>query len=103
MRNDRAASAMGGKQKPKPKSKSKSKPKSKKGGKHVHEMGIRHAANGGYIVKHSFKPSPGGAPQEPEENQVPDMDALTQHVQDNMQPMAQPAPQPQPQDVRGGM
>ena len=101
MRNqDRVGSAMGGKKK----SKSKSKPKSKakKGGKPVHEMHIRHAKSGGFIVKHHFKPQPtqqgggGGMPQEPEEHAVPDMDALQQHVGDNMQPQAQGA-QPQPQ------
>lgn len=96
MSKDRVGSAMGGGKK------SKSKPSKKKGGKHVHEMHIRHAHNGGYIVKHNFKPQPGaggGMPQEPEEHQVPDMDTLQQHVGDNMQPQMQ---QPQP-DPRGGM
>lgn len=85
---DRAGSAMSGKKK--------SKSKGKKGGKHVHEMHIRHAASGGYIAKHHFKPGGGGAPQEPEEHAIPDMDALQQHVGDNMQPQAQPQPQPGP-------
>lgn len=93
---DRAGSAMGG-------SKKKSKSKKKKGGKHVHEMHIRHAASGGYIAKHHFKPQPGGSgmPEEPEEHAIPDMNALTQHVQDNMQPQPQPQQQPQQPPPQG--
>lgn len=85
MNKDRVGSAMGG-------SKSKSKgSKGKKGGKHVHEMHIRHAANGGYIARHDFKQQPGAQqqPQEPEEHALPDMNSLSQHVQDNMVPMQQ--------------
>jgi hypothetical protein len=94
-KDDRISSAMGGK-----KSKPKPKTKNKKTGKHVHEMHIRHAASGGYIAKHHFKPQAGsGMPEEPEEHAIPDMNALTQHVQDNMQP----APQPQQQQPQSGM
>jgi hypothetical protein len=92
MHKDRASSAMGG-------GKKKSK-KKKSSGKHVHEMHIRHAANGGYIVKHHFKPVAGGGgqPQEPEEHAIPDMPGLQDHVQDNMQqpPPQQAQPQPAP-------
>lgn len=95
---DRVSSAMGGKKK------SKSKSKHKKGGKHVHEMNIRHAASGGYIAKHHFKPQAGsGMPEEPEEHAIPDMNALTQHVQDNMQPQAQPQQQQPQQPPPQGM
>jgi hypothetical protein len=92
---DRVSSAMGG-------SRKKSKTKKKKGGKHVHEMHIRHGASGGYIAKHHFKPGADGMPQEPEEHAIPDMDALQQHVADNMQPGPQPSPQPQPQGPPAG-
>jgi hypothetical protein len=86
---DRVSSAMGA-------SKKKSKSKKSKGTKrHVHEMNIRHAANGGYIVKHSFKPSANDADvPEPEEHAIGDMDQLQDHVGDNMMPQASPQPGP---------
>lgn len=87
MKSTRASASMG------KGGKKKSKSKSQK--KHVHEMSIRHSANGGYIAKHSFKPGADGMPQEPEEHALPDMDSLASHVQDNMQP--QPGAMPQPQ------
>ena len=98
MKSNRASSAMGGGGK-----KSKSKSKGKK--KHVHEMHIRHSANGGYIAKHV--PPPGADQmQGPEEHTLPDMDSLASHVQDNMAspPPAQGMPMAMPQQQpRGGM
>lgn len=78
------------------------KKKSKKSKRHVHEMTIRHSANGGYIARHSFKQPPGGEMQEPEEHTVPDVNALASHVQDNMAtpPPAQPQ---QPMQQPGAM
>lgn len=91
MSKDRVGSAMGGSKK------SKSKPSKKKAGKHLHEMHIRHSANGGYIAKHIAKPQPGGGPQpDPQEHTLGDMNDLTQHVQDNMQQPPPGAMQQQP-------
>jgi hypothetical protein len=81
---------MGGPRKKKAKSK-------RKGGRHVHEMRIRHAANGGYIVRHEFRPRPGEIAQEPEEHAVPDLAALQDHVGEHME-----TPPPQAQGP-GGM
>ena len=77
----------------------KSKKKSKK--KPVHEMRIRHAANGGYIAKHSFKPRPGEQPEEDEEHAIPDVNSLQDHVADHMS--TPPAPSPVPSPSGGGM
>ena len=90
----RAKSAMGGGKK----SKSSSGKKSK--GHKVHEMHIRHAKSGGYIVKHDFKADQaGGMSPEPEEHAVPDMDQLQQHVDAHMQP---PPAEEEPQPMGGG-
>jgi hypothetical protein len=79
---ERVKSTMGGSKKAKKKSKGKK--------KSVKEMHIRHAANGGYIVKHDLEKDSGGMPQEAEEHQVGDMNELQDHVADHMaeQPQA---------------
>lgn len=66
----------------------------KKSSKHVHEMRIRHTANGGYIAAHHPKPGAEGPP-DPEEHGVPDLASLQEHVGQHMAPegdMGQPAP-----------
>lgn len=74
--------------------------KSKKKKKPVHRMNIRHAASGGYIAEHQFKPSMNGPAQEPEEHAIPDMDALKAHVE---QHMAEPPEEAEPQAAPAGM
>lgn len=95
----RGESVMSG-SKPKPKTK-----KKKAGKKPVHEMNIRHAANGGFIAKHSFKPSPEDAAPQDEEHAIPDMDALHQHMDDHMSmpPPAAPPVSPSPGAAMGGV
>jgi hypothetical protein len=88
----RGESVMGGSKKPK-KKKSKKKP--------VHEMRIRHAANGGYIAKHSFKSRPGQAPEEDEEHAIPDVNSLQEHVGDHMATPPPAAPVPSPSGAGG--
>jgi hypothetical protein len=63
--------------------------------RHVHEMRIRHAANGGHIITHHFKPEEdeNGAmtTPEPEEHVMPASEGnqmLAQHVAENMAPPA---------------
>lgn len=82
-----------------------SKPKSKSSSKKPHEIHVKRAHGGGFIAKHHHKSKPGEDQQEPEEHVVPDMDALQQHLQDNlgdqpaagMPPQGAPAPAPQAQ------
>ena len=88
MNKSRAAVHLGG---------SKSKSSSKK--RHVHEMHIRHAANGGHIITHHFKPEEdeNGAMQtpEPEEHVMPASEGnqmLGQHAAENMAPPPGAAP-----------
>jgi len=94
-KESRAKSAMSGGKK------SGKKKDSKKSGKKVKEMHIRHAANGGYVIKHDMAHDAGEMPG-PDEDQphvAGDMDQLLSHVQDHMQPPQEsepqsPAPQP---------
>ena len=85
-KTERAAASMGGskaKKKPaKKKSASKKPSAGKPAGRKPTEMHIRHAANGGYIVKHDLK-GPAGQ-MDSEEHQLPDIDSLQSHVGDNM-------------------
>ena len=97
-KRDRTKSAMGGK----------GKKKSSKGGskKKVHKMHIRHAKNGGYIVEHEFKGTPGEPAPESEEHTAPDMDALQDHVAEHMAPPQEEQPAaggaPPPPAAAGG-
>lgn len=77
----RGESAMSGEKK-------KSKKRSKK---RPIEMRLRHAASGGYIAKHSFKPGPGEAAPEDEEHAIPDLDSLHDHIDNHFS--APPKPQ----------
>jgi hypothetical protein len=86
-KSSHAASMLGGGDKKKSSSKS---------GK-VHEMHIRRAHSGGFIVKHHHEPDPeSGASAPSEEHVVGDVDQLQQHVADNMgdQPGAEEASAP---------
>jgi hypothetical protein len=76
----------------------KSAPKKRKSRKKkpVHEMRIRHAASGGFIAKHSFKPSGEGQMPEDEEHAISDMDSLQDHVADHMGVPPAPAAVPSP-------
>jgi hypothetical protein len=80
-----------------------------KGGKKPHHIEIHRGKSGGFIVKHHHDlPEDGGAPEEPDQHIVPDMDSLQSHVADNMgdqPPMpasAAPAPAPAPAPAAGG-
>lgn len=88
----RGHSAMGGGHKSKSKS---------KGGKHPHEIHIRHGKSGGFIVRHSHKPDADtGIMPEEDEHVLPDQASLLQHVQDNTD--SQPAMQAPSPDQGGG-
>lgn len=101
MANDRVAEALGGSKKPAKKSKSKK--SHKKSHKKVKEMHIRHAANGGYIVKHDFANKPGDAEMaEPEEHQVGDLDQLHDHLDEHMQQPGEEEAQAPPAPPAGG-
>lgn len=85
----RSKSHMGG-GKPKEKSSSHAKP---------HEMHIKRAHGGGFIVKHHHKTDPmTGMTPDSEDHVVADPEQLQQHVADNMgdqPPAGTPMPQPQ--------
>lgn len=80
MKSSRSTSHMGGGKK-----KSSSK-------KHPHEMHIKRAHSGGFIVTHHHKMGDDGAMPETEDHVLPDTAALQAHVGDNMgdQPPAEP-------------
>jgi hypothetical protein len=63
---------------------------------HTHEMHIRHADNGGYIVKHDLKDKNGNPPSDGQrstmETQHPDADSLHQAIDQHMQQDAQGQP-----------
>lgn len=79
----------------------------------AHEIHIKRAHGGGFIVKHHKKKKAGQIDmEEPQEHVVPDMDQLQQHVADHMsdQPAAgqgplepEQAPQAAPQPPMAGM
>ena len=80
----------------------KKKAKKKKGkGRPVHEMRIKHAASGGFIARHSFRPQPGEAAPEDEEHAIPGMDQLHDHLDEHMS--TPPAPPSVPSPSGGGM
>lgn len=90
--SDRAKSHMGGGKKSSKKSESR--------GDKPHEMHIKRAHGGGFIVKHHPKHKPGQMDDEATEHVVPDADQLAQHVQDNMgdqPPAGTPMPDPNAQ------
>lgn len=93
-KESRAKSAMSGEKKSKKKSKKKS-----GNGKHVHKMTISHAHGGKYQIDHDYGPE--NAPDEMP-HQAANMDELTQHVQDHMQPPEQEPEQPQPAQPAAG-
>lgn len=76
--------------------------KAKKSGKKPHSIHVRHAASGGYIATHHHKPSKESMldSSEPEDHILPDMQALQQHMADNM-PQPEDQGQPSP-DQSGG-
>ena len=87
MKEDKAKQHMG-------KGKSGSKSKSKH---RVHKMHIRHAANGGHIVEHEYRPEEdenGGMSAPENEEHVlpasPDNQMLAQHVAEHMAPPEEP-------------
>ncbi len=91
--SDRAKSHMGG-------GKKSEKSEKKSSGEKPHEMHIKRAHGGGYIVKHHPKRKPGQMDDEATEHVVPDADQLQQHVADNMgdqPPAGTPAPDPNAQ------
>lgn len=92
-KNSRAKSAMGGHGSKK--SKSTHKP---------HEVHVRRGHSGGFVVRHSHKPSDTGEMPPDEEHVVPDMAALQQHMQDSMgdQPPAPATPPPDPNAPAAG-
>lgn len=90
--SDRAKSHMGG-------GKSK-KSESKSGGEKPHEIHIKRAHGGGFVVTHHRKHKMGMDDGEPETHVVPDADQLQQHVSDNMgdqPPAGTPMPDPNAQ------
>jgi hypothetical protein len=84
--SSRAKSALGGHG-----SKSKS-----KGGKKPHSIHIKRGHSGGFIVTHHHAPADDGSQQEPEDNVVPDLAALHDHVDQAMGDQG-PAPAPTPE------
>ena len=97
--SSRAKAVLGGK------GKSKS-----KGGKKPHSIHIKRGHSGGFIVTHHHAPSDDGSQQEPEDNVVPDLAALHDHVDQSMGDQAaappptppEPAPSPAPAPAAGG-
>lgn len=91
--SDRAKSHMGGGKK--------SGKKSESHGDKPHEMHIKRAHGGGYVVTHhKHKKSPMDSMDEPETHVVPDADQLSQHVQNAMgdqPPAGTPMPDPNAQ------
>ncbi len=71
--NHRAKSGMGGSKKSKSKS-----------GKKPHSMHIRRGKSGGFIVEHHHMPDEDGMTAPTEEHVVPDLQALQDHVAENM-------------------
>lgn len=97
MADSRAKHVMGGKGKSSGK-------KTAKGGKHpIHEMTIRPAANGGFVVHHTFKKKPSAAKDamqsmleqapEPEEHAIGSMDDLHDHLDQHADQMGGGMPQ----------
>lgn len=106
---DRIKSAMAGEKKSSGKKSGKSKPKS---GKKPSEVRIRHSENGGYIMKHSFKNSPGEQPEEDKEYHANGMDDLQSHIAEHLdggpegadaQPSGSPSAAPAAAMGGGGM
>jgi len=84
----RAGAAMSGEGKDK-KSKKKDSKKKKGSKKKPHRMEIRHAASGGYIATHHFKPEPDemgrmGPSPESEDHAISDMAQLHDHMDEHM-------------------
>lgn len=98
---DRAKAVMGSKKK----SGSKKKASKKKGGKKLHELRVRHTANGRYNVDHFNTPEASAANMPDETHGVSDMDELQQHMADHMQAPQQEeaAEMPQGGAPQGGM
>lgn len=84
MAKNRVSSAMDGSSEDKPK-------KKKKGKKfRIKEMHIRRDSKGGYIAKHDLnEPAEDGTNSE-EAGNIPDMQALHKHIDDNMEEEASP-------------
>lgn len=79
--------------------------KSKSKGRHPHSIHVRRGKSGGYIAEHHFKAeSPDQPTPESEEHVLPDLDALQDHMADNMgdQPDQEAAPAPSPEATPGG-
>jgi hypothetical protein len=73
--------------------------KSESHGDKPHEIHIKRAHGGGFVVTHHKKKSPMDG-SEPETHVVPDADQLQQHVQDNLgdqPPAGTPVPDPNAQ------
>lgn len=73
------------------------------GKKRVHEMHIRRAKTGGFIVRHDMEDATGN-PQASEEHAVPDSEALHDHVEDAFgegQPQ-EPEQAPEPEGAEPG-
>lgn len=86
--SERAKSHMGGKSGSK---------KSESHGDKPHEMNIKRAHGGGFVVTHHKAHKPGMDMNDPETHVVPDADQLQQHVSDNMgdqPPAGTPPPDP---------
>lgn len=89
MKESRATSHMGGKKSGKAKS-----------GKKPHSIHVRRAHSGGFVATHHHKMADDGSMPEDEEHVIPDMQALQQHMQDNMGDQGA-APQGPPPDAAG--
>lgn len=88
--SERAKSHMGGSKK--------SEKKSESHGDKPHEMHIKRAHGGGFIVKHHPKQKADGSMGESTDHVVPDADQLQSHIADNLgdQPPAGQGPSPDP-------
>lgn len=93
-KHSRVASALSGSDKPKKKS---AKKKKKKSTARPHRVELTHAASGGYIARHHFKPEgPTGVAPEMEEHAIPDIEGLHNHIDEHMGEAPEPEPEPAP-------
>src|SRR5271170_1775267 len=54
------------------------------GKRHVREMHLRRAANGGYIARHDMEPGEDGEMPQSEDHILPDMAAVHDHMDEHM-------------------